>query len=813
MFRRICRLVLCGALLVHFLTDNNARSILGRPTKITRRRPLLFFAHSLVFRNWVARRPRATFSRRYNLAAVTGGGEDSPRIPSGTTNINGALLRSRISKIRARNLAGVVGVNDDEEVENSDIIIPFESEQSYLVAITGETGHGKSLLVARTVELLTGGKAAPTYLSALHETAIVEVELLLREPLLSAVNEALSEAGLDPFVLEAADPDDASSRKLVLSRELLFQPAASSPHGNNNDKPRRMKSTCQINGQNVTLKVLSSLASPLLTLVDAATAATALSKPESRLAILDTAVPATILDCVRQTRKTYRHRRRERERLEQELAARTLPLSFTSMENEDDLQLLSHWIGELDAFENRVTEFCCNMVSDSGTGDSELEMLCQKLAATSWDHLSKQGVGSSSTMFLLLSDFRDSLQALDAQYAAATNAVDSLASLSSPTSAATALEKARNFLFDASTSRADDSHLTPAAERAHDLLNEVETALQTCRRFIEDDDRGLIRSLEMARAVCPVSVESVDEILLEWKSLARKHGIHPSTLPSCHRALESERNGNAEARIVLPKAIEEEAEALAEFEIACSDLSTERQMAAKALTECVSIRLPSLGMESSNFRVDLQSDARTCSEPSAYSSNAILGVDSVDFVLVHGASTRNRKQGNVHEIASSGEKARILLAIECGLPGSVGAACSSANSASSDYWNGIAPVAVVYDEIDSHVGGRAAVAMATMLRDQSESSQVVAITHSPSVAAAADMHVVIQKIVSEGKFPDGSTPVKVTVVNDAERRKELARMASGDIALDEAEIFADALIREGARRRDSSYVNQSKTTY
>jgi len=345
------------------------------------------------------------------------------------------------------------------------------------------------------------------------------------------------------------------------------------------------------------------------------------------------------------------------------------------------------------------------------------------------------------------------------------------------------------------------------------LLNEVETALHACRRFIEDDDRGLIRSLEMARAVCPVSVESVDEMLLEWKSLARKHGIHPSTLPSCHRALESERNGNAEARIVLPKAIEKEAEALAEFEIACSDLSTARQMAATALTECVSTRLPSLGMESSNFRVDLQTDARSCSESSAHSSNAILGVDSVDFVLVHGDSTRNRKEGKVHEIASSGEKARILLAIECGLPGSVGAACSSANPASSDYWNGIAPVAVVYDEIDSHVGGRAAVAMAMMLRDQSESSQVVAITHSPSVAAAADMHVVIQKIVSEGKFPDGSTPVKVSVVNDAERRKELARMASGDIALDEAEIFADALIREGARRRDSSYVTKSKTTY
>jgi DNA repair protein RecN (Recombination protein N) len=384
------------------------------------------------------------------------------------------------------------------------------------------------------------------------------------------------------------------------------------------------------------------------------------------------------------------------------------------------------------------------------------------------------------------------------------NALESIGSLSSGNSAVTAVEKARNFLFKASISE-NDERVSLAAEGAHELLNEVETALEVFRRFVEDSDQGLLRSLESAREKYPVSGEAVDEILLDWKWLARKHGIHPSTLPSCHRALGNELSGSVEARSLLPQAIAEEKAALAEFEEACTGLSEQRQNVAASLSLAVSRRLPSLGMESAAFLVTVQNKTRSCSDFSVYMPGGAVGIDSAEFMLNNvGAGGENLRQGKIDAIASSGEKARILLAIECALPGAVGAACSSANAYSNDYYgSGIAPIAVIYDEIDSHVGGRAAVAMSQMLRDQSDSSQVIAITHSASVAASADTHIVIQKSKHVHGLVQGATPVQVGVVCDDERRKELARMASGDLAAEEAQIFADALIREGRRRVDA----------
>jgi DNA repair protein RecN (Recombination protein N) len=326
-------------------------------------------------------------------------------------------------------------------------------------------------------------------------------------------------------------------------------------------------------------------------------------------------------------------------------------------------------------------------------------------------------------------------------------------------------------------------------------------------------------------------MEDIDIILGDWNTLARKHGMSPLALPACHKALRSELDGNVEARLLLPEAITREKEALGKFEAACSMLTSARQKVAKQLSMSVSHRLPSLGMEGSTFLVDLRACTRKCTDASVYATNARLGVDSIDFLLLHGMEgdeadgkkstigNSNNKGGKVDVVASSGEKARILLAIECELPGSIGAAnrVTSWNDTvlalgfeQTDREGSIAPpVAVIYDEIDAHVGGRAAVAMANMLADQSRrraksmvKGQVVSITHSPSVAAIADMHILIQRQILRENGKQRQMPVRATVIDGAERRKELARMASGDLAPDEAETFAEALLRDGAKRRN-----------
>ena len=127
------------------------------------------------------------------------------------------------------------------------------------------------------------------------------------------------------------------------------------------------------------------------------------------------------------------------------------------------------------------------------------------------------------------------------------------------------------------------------------------------------------------------------------------------------------------------------------------------------------------------------------------------------------------------------------------------------------------PASVMYDEIDAHVGGRAAVALAKLLSDQtrlvssngerkSSRGQVVSITHSPAVAAIADRHIVVQTKSHRNDVPldesesGAARSVSVSLIDGQLRRKEVARMAAGDLATEEAEAFADALIREGKVR-------------
>ena len=124
------------------------------------------------------------------------------------------------------------------------------------------------------------------------------------------------------------------------------------------------------------------------------------------------------------------------------------------------------------------------------------------------------------------------------------------------------------------------------------------------------------------------------------------------------------------------------------------------------------------------------------------------------------------------------------------------------------------PISIIYDEIDAHVGGRAAVTMAKLLADQSRKnrsrdygiptdigSQIIAITHSASLAAIADRHIVVERCYRSGSQ---SSPVRTYVADGSSRRKEIARMASGDLASDEAETFADALIRDALLQRSMS---------
>jgi DNA repair protein RecN (Recombination protein N) len=518
-------------------------------------------------------------------------------------------------------------------------------------------------------------------------------------------------------------------------------------------------------------------------------------------------IPSEVITWVRQLQRKYNKCRRHRGALEKELRSQILPVSL-NLDGDKDVELLGHWLEELDGFEARVSNFCQSLSSQSFDGESRLQRRIEDLEGLSWMDSDADGVVFSSSLYRELLQLLDYIKSLDARIEAAMQARDALVSMSAPDSARTALERTRQLLLDATAGdedRGDSSGsnpITKSSEKAHQLLNHVEDVLMESARFF-DDDSGLLSCLKAERSACSRSSNDVNGLIFEWNTLARKHGISSYVLPSCHNSLRQELDGNVEAKRLLPQAIADEKEALDELQKGTAVLSEAREKLTQRISKAVSERLPMLGMEHSNFEARL----RPLEDPSY--SGSTLGIEEVDFLLLHdNAKTRNSSEkvngksstgGKVDLVASSGEKARILLAIECEVPGSVRALCGTSTDVfTNDNWNG--PVAVIYDEIDAHVGGRASVAVGQMLSDQSQSCQVVAITHSPSVAAIADLHICIHK---EPPGEDGSIIASATQVQGLSRRKELARMASGDMATEEAEVFAEALIRDVTKQLET----------
>ena len=288
-------------------------------------------------------------------------------------------------------------------------------------------------------------------------------------------------------------------------------------------------------------------------------------------------------------------------------------------------------------------------------------------------------------------------------------------------------------------------------------------------------------------------------------------------MPNCHTSIREELDGNVEALKLLPEAEEHERYALEDYSHACRELSDARKEVASKLSQSVSNILPSLGLEGSALKVELSLRPGGFDEP--YFGSETVGVDIAEFILLHQKSANGDNEdvrgGSIEQVGSSGEKSRVLLAIETALPGSIGSTCRAERvPGQSDFRT--PPISIIYDEIDAHVGGRAAVTMAKLLADQSrtrrssdkesspkEGSQIIAITHSASLAALADTHIVVER----GASSDDSTnslPIRTYTLDPSNRRKEIARMASGDLALDEAKTFADALIRDALLHRQVS---------
>jgi len=258
----------------------------------------------------------------------------------------------------------------------------------------------------------------------------------------------------------------------------------------------------------------------------------------------------------------------------------------------------------------------------------------------------------------------------------------------------------------------------------------------------------------------PALLDRIETRLFDLRGAARKHGCTADDLPArreaLRAALQSIEGGEAQIAGLQRAAME----ASLDYRAKAEALSVQRAEAARRLDKAVAGELAPLRLDAARFHtavVRLPEDR--------WSS---LGVDAVEFLI---STNPGSDFAPLAKIASGGELSRFILALKVALAEQGGAAT------------------VIFDEIDRGVGGAVASAIGERLARLAQGGQLLAVTHSPQVAARGNAHYLIAKS-SEGTV----TRTSVTLLDAAGRKEEIARMLSGAEITAEARAQADRLL-------------------
>lgn len=278
-----------------------------------------------------------------------------------------------------------------------------------------------------------------------------------------------------------------------------------------------------------------------------------------------------------------------------------------------------------------------------------------------------------------------------------------------------------------------------------------------------DSTSDALEQLKREMAFDPGELERVEERLFALRAVARKHHTSVDGLEEVlvrHQAdLDMLQSGEGSL-----KALEAAAEsARAAYLATAKALSAARAKSAKSLEKAVQAELPDLKLGAAKFIVDRQVDE---------SRVAAHGFDQIGF---HVQTNPGTLAGPLLKVASGGELSRFLLALKVVLAD-----------------RGSAPV-LIFDEIDTGVGGAVADAIGRRLARLADRLQVISVTHAPQVAARAHTHLLIEKqAIEEGAF----MRTHVRPLDGPARQEEVARMLAGAKVTEEARAAAGKLISE-----------------
>ncbi|MER8370618.1 DNA repair protein RecN [Mesorhizobium sp. M1348] len=292
------------------------------------------------------------------------------------------------------------------------------------------------------------------------------------------------------------------------------------------------------------------------------------------------------------------------------------------------------------------------------------------------------------------------------------------------------------------------------------LLEDVVKSLDEAMLSLDAAQSGVEAALR-ATEYDPQRLEKAEERLFSLRAASRKHSVAVDDLAQLRDTMAADL-ADLDAGEERLHALEKQAAAASQaYDITAAQLSSLRHAASVGLTKAVMAELPALKLERAEFIVEIASDAESRMEE---------GIDQVEFWVRTNPGTR---PGPMMKVASGGELSRFLLALKVALAD-----------------RGSAPT-LVFDEIDTGVGGAVADAIGQRLARLAKRVQVLSVTHAPQVAARAATHFLISKSGGADRVSTG-----IAEMDRAARQEEIARMLAGATITDEARAAAERLLRE-----------------
>ncbi len=315
---------------------------------------------------------------------------------------------------------------------------------------------------------------------------------------------------------------------------------------------------------------------------------------------------------------------------------------------------------------------------------------------------------------------------------------------------ANVLVQAQGSLIKAvSMAEAQLNPIIESLERASIELSEATSMLEVCNSEFDLD---------------PKKLEHTEERLFALRALARKHNVLGDDLLGVLKAYKARLDAIDNGTNNIAKLLKDEEQARLSYIENAQRLSDARKKSADALDKAVAKELPPLKLDKATFKtmVELVSE-------NEWNSN---GWDKVSFTV---STNVGAPQGPINKIASGGELARFMLALKVNL----------AQSATIP--------SLVFDEVDTGIGGATASAVGERLAKLGQNLQVLVITHSPQVASRGKQHLKVEKLSDAI-----TTRTQVKELSKAERHEEIARMLSGETITDAARAAADDLLKASA---------------